>query len=756
MTQASGNVTLLMPIFNEAADLSDVLESLRAQTFVHSRIFVVLVDGGSTDGSRAIVKQWLDRGDIDGIVLDNPRRTIPSSLNLGIAAARPGDIIVRLDAHTTYEPTYVAQIVAAFDRLAADVGCVGGAVIPAREDRFDHALVAALYTNPMGLGGADFRHAREPRFVRSVYLGAWRPGVLEHVGGYDEAWHANEDGELAARMRRAGYRTYWLPLRSAYRVKRGPISVIRQWFSYGYWRAQTLRRHPGELRVRHIVPPLAFFAAFLLACSPLHALIGVLFALYAFGIFRLRAPGERFEITIASIGFFAACQVAWSLGLTRGTLDPNAKLARRIPQMFGIGMLLIALAPAIGGGSQSITHVKTFAEIGPERSARDTANYDYGILASYAQAALWVSWAATDDRYARQLRMLGIKTVFYVDPHRLSPSGFPMAQTIPSDETAYYHSCDGTRVHTSYNGRSTQYVGNPASPALNAFFDRYVREHARVGDEPNYDAVWEDDAGPLSEFYQAFVEPLPGCWYPGDVAYMRELSAFQRHSPLPILMENLANWHGAHPSKAIDLLDNPNVIGGLLEFCFSATSHARAKESGTAWLVQQETALRVIAEEHKQFFCFNYLDGGDDAASIDRRGYVFASFLLSYDPTLSVLAEQVATPSGVSVEPEAAFVPLQPVVPTPRDPSALRTQHGAYAREFRACSIHGTPVGRCAIVVNPSAFGMAAFPYPGKYKHTLRIEGRGAIEGIDTGRITIDPAAPPAALPPRGWVIAIS
>lgn len=325
------SVTLIMPLYNEAADVADVLASLGRQTYPRAAMYVVIVDGGSTDGSREAAQRWLAESGVRGVVIDNPRRTIPTSLNLGFAHARRGDIVIRLDAHTTYASDYVEAIVTAFASEAATVGCIGGPQIPRRETRFDLAVVTALYTNPLGLGGAGFRRVSQPVRTRGVYLGAWRPGVVEAAGGFDERWVANEDSELAARIRKLGYETVLIPVRSEYRVKRGPWAAIRQWGRYGYWRAQTLLRHPGEFRIRHLVPPLALVACALLAFTPLRALVGALYAIYFAGLCWKRDPGEPPGVTLATALFFPACQVAWGSGLLCGFAHPSAstRAARR-------------------------------------------------------------------------------------------------------------------------------------------------------------------------------------------------------------------------------------------------------------------------------------------------------------------------------------------------------------------------------------------------------------------------------------------
>jgi succinoglycan biosynthesis protein ExoA len=317
--------TLVMPVYNEIGDLGDVLASIAAQTAAHDRLFIVIVDGGSDDGSRELADRWLDGADIPGLVILNPKRSIPSSLNAGIGRARPDDIIIRLDAHTTYEPGYVASILDAFAAAPASVGCIGGSQTPQPEARFGAALVTSLYTNPLGLGGAPFRQAGVTIPARSVYLGAWRPGLVQAAGGFDEGWKANEDAELAARLRRMGYDTLLVPVSSAYRVKRGPLAAIRQWGNYGYWRAQTLRRHPGEFQLRHLAPPVALIVVAGLALTPLRWVALLLYAAYAAGVWARRARAESPLVTLASCAFFPACQAAWGMGLLIGIVAPRRK-----------------------------------------------------------------------------------------------------------------------------------------------------------------------------------------------------------------------------------------------------------------------------------------------------------------------------------------------------------------------------------------------------------------------------------------------
>lgn len=322
-------VAMIMPVFNEERFLRETLASVSAQTYPHGSLRLICVDNRSSDQSASIIEEWATTSGIPVNMLSSAERSIPKSLNVAIAHVRDDEIVIRLDSHTRYGADYVDSIVRAFARHPYEVGCVGGALVPEAGSSFSARLVATLYNNPMGLGGAPFRHAKRERMVRDVYLGAWRQGILQRVGGFAEGWEANEDSELAARVCEAGFGIVWLPLESEYMIKRGPAGTVVQWWRYGYWRAQTLARHPAEIGKRHIVAPLATLLALLSLCSAgsRRALL-VAYVVYAWLIFAKRARSTPVPVAIVSCLLFPVCQVAWTVGLLRGLLTIAGRRAR--------------------------------------------------------------------------------------------------------------------------------------------------------------------------------------------------------------------------------------------------------------------------------------------------------------------------------------------------------------------------------------------------------------------------------------------
>ena len=326
----TARVALVMPMLNEAVDLPETLASIEAQTVDKRRLRFIAVDGGSTDGSADIVRAWLARTGIDGEVVLNPRRRIPISLNVGARCAGRDALIVRLDAHTTYGASYIADVIAAFENGAADIGNVGCAQIPAPTKDFGRAVVGELLTHPLGLARIGVRDFAQPMPVETVYLGSWRPGLLFELGGFDERWIANEDSELEARLRAAGWKLLMVPSENRYKVNRGIRATIRQWGGYGFWRAQTSRRFPHELRARHFISAALLVGGVALLFTPWRWLDLVAFFLYALAVIVLRDRRYPFSVALGCAVAFPCFQIAWTLGFLRGLFVTPPPLERHL------------------------------------------------------------------------------------------------------------------------------------------------------------------------------------------------------------------------------------------------------------------------------------------------------------------------------------------------------------------------------------------------------------------------------------------
>jgi glycosyltransferase involved in cell wall biosynthesis len=100
------SATVVIPARNDAEMLARCLASLAAQTRPPDE--VVVVDNGSTDGTRAVAEAAGAR------VVWEPIAGIPRASAAGFDAAR-GDLLLRIDADTVCPPEWLAEAVARFD-----------------------------------------------------------------------------------------------------------------------------------------------------------------------------------------------------------------------------------------------------------------------------------------------------------------------------------------------------------------------------------------------------------------------------------------------------------------------------------------------------------------------------------------------------------------------------------------------------------------------------------------------------------------
>jgi glycosyltransferase involved in cell wall biosynthesis len=247
-------VAVVIPARGSAATLEAAVGSALAQDWPDLEVVVAV--GPSTDGTRAVADR-LAAADPRVTVVDNPSGSTGAGLNAAISASR-GEVVVRLDAHAELPPGYVSRAVALLDETgAANVGGVQQAV---GRTPFERAVAAAM-TSKLGTGDAKFHYGGAAGPVDTVYLGVFRREVLERLGGFDAGLLRNQDYELNVRIRQGGGVVWFDPaLRVSYRPRSSPGALARQYFDYGRWKREIVRRHPRSLKLRQAVPPVALVA----------------------------------------------------------------------------------------------------------------------------------------------------------------------------------------------------------------------------------------------------------------------------------------------------------------------------------------------------------------------------------------------------------------------------------------------------------------------------------------------------------------
>jgi len=241
-------VSIIMPILNEEKYLARCLQTVVEQDYPPDKLEILVVDGLSDDRSREIVAEFMTRFPQIKL-LDNPKRSIPAAMNIGIRSAK-GEVIVRVDGHCFLARDYVSQCLRHLQETGA--ANVGGPAWAIGEGYVGEAIPMAL-GSPFGHGGSQFRYAQQEQYVDTVFLGAFRRDLFDQIGFYDEGLLCAEDYELNYRLRAANGKILLTPqIRVRYIARHSLVKFGKQYFRYGFWRMLVIKKHPRALRWRHL------------------------------------------------------------------------------------------------------------------------------------------------------------------------------------------------------------------------------------------------------------------------------------------------------------------------------------------------------------------------------------------------------------------------------------------------------------------------------------------------------------------------
>lgn len=176
-------VSVVLPTYNRDSVLEGAIESVLAQSYADLELIVV--DGGSTDGTRAVVESFADSR-INYLRRDDPEG--PSAArNAGIRAAE-GDAVAFIDSDDRWR----------VDKLETQVAEL-------EPHSVVYTAITKDYGQPLHRGGETgevsdaVRRMAVPTYTSTLLV---TPEAFEHCGGFDESLPCFEDWELCLRLAR--------------------------------------------------------------------------------------------------------------------------------------------------------------------------------------------------------------------------------------------------------------------------------------------------------------------------------------------------------------------------------------------------------------------------------------------------------------------------------------------------------------------------------------------------------------------------
>jgi glycosyltransferase involved in cell wall biosynthesis len=264
-------VSLVVPVKNEAGSLPELLESIRAQTRRPDE--VVIVDGGSTDGTIACARK-ASTADCPIRLIEAGSATPGKGRNIGTAAAQY-EWIAYTDAGIRLDSEWIEQLAAAVERHPA-AAVVYGTYEPVIGTFFDRC--AALAYVPPEIERGDGR-ARGP-FIASSLV---RRDAWQAVGGFPDL-RAAEDLMFMEALERAGYEIVWAPrARVWWRMQPSLGGTIRRFALYSKHNVLAGRQRYWHYGVLRQYAALAACLALAVVLSPWFLLLAVGGALVRIG-----------------------------------------------------------------------------------------------------------------------------------------------------------------------------------------------------------------------------------------------------------------------------------------------------------------------------------------------------------------------------------------------------------------------------------------------------------------------------------------
>jgi len=311
-------VSVVIPARDEEDTIDACLTAVREQEY--GALQIIVVDGGSTDQTIAVVKAHMAE-DERVELLHNTSQIIPAALNLAMRHLR-GRWMVRIDAHSTIDPSYVTRLV---ERLSENRwGGVGGRKIGAGTTPAGRAIAVVLESR-FGVGNSTYHHGTAPREVDHIPFGAYPADVIRRLGGWDERLVVNEDFEFDHRIRLAGMALLFDPeIVINWHSRQSIRDLFGQYFRYGSGKVAVMALHPRSIKARHLMPPafVAYAAAagVLAMWRPRPALAMLLPYAAALGVASVKTAREldsaASRVWVAPA--FLSMHVAWGLGIWRG------------------------------------------------------------------------------------------------------------------------------------------------------------------------------------------------------------------------------------------------------------------------------------------------------------------------------------------------------------------------------------------------------------------------------------------------------
>ena len=265
--------SIIVPVFNRPDEVDELLESLCHQEV--NNFEVIIVEDGSKKPCKDVCDKYAGILDLHYYYKENSGPG--QSRNYGAERAN-GDWLIVLDSDVVLPAGYLRAV---DERLKMEIDAFGGP--DASHPSFTPIQKAISYSMTSFFTTGGIRGGKGKKldkfFPRSYNMGIRRE-VYQELGGFTKM-RFGEDIDFSYRIVEAGYKTALIPEAWVWHKRRTDFrKFFRQVYNSGIARINLTKRHPGTLKLVHLLPTvftLGVIGLLLLSVFSILTLIPILF-----------------------------------------------------------------------------------------------------------------------------------------------------------------------------------------------------------------------------------------------------------------------------------------------------------------------------------------------------------------------------------------------------------------------------------------------------------------------------------------------
>ena len=241
--------SIIVPVYNRPDEVDELLASLCSQTLKDFE--VIIVEDGSQKPCKDVCDKYANILDLHYYLKENSGPG--QSRNYGVERAQ-GQYVIILDSDVVLPEGYLEAIDSALSSQPSDIVAWGGP--DASHPSFTPVQKAISYsmTSFFTTGGIRGGKAKLDKFYpRSFNMGI-RRDVYQELGGFSKM-RFGEDIDFSYRIVEAGYQPRLFPDAWVWHKRRTDFrKFFRQVYNSGIARINLEKRHPGTLKLVHLLP----------------------------------------------------------------------------------------------------------------------------------------------------------------------------------------------------------------------------------------------------------------------------------------------------------------------------------------------------------------------------------------------------------------------------------------------------------------------------------------------------------------------